>query len=99
MSDGPDAESFWKYYTEEKADPRLVCNEVLFELGFPFPVRNCRFDVRLARPSELKQVADAQAEIALMESGVDPRERDLQGFMKRVMRRIEQGRMFKTYAS
>lgn len=94
MSNGQDAESFWKYYAESNAIPRLVCNEALFELGFPFPVRNCRFDVRLATAEELEQIADAQAEIALMESGVDPRERDLRGFLDRVLRRIEQGRIF-----
>ncbi len=94
MSDGLIAESFWNYYREGNAKPRLVCTEALFELSFPFPVQKCRYDVRLARPEELDQIAEAQAGIAFMESGVDPMERDRQGFLERVMRRIEQGRIF-----
>lgn len=94
MSDGQMAESFWNYFSDGNADPRLICNEVLFELSVPFPVRRCRYDVRIARPEELDQIADAQAKIAFMESGIDPRERDPKGFLERVMRRIKQERVF-----
>ena len=94
MSYGEAAELFWKYANDLNASPRLICNEALFELGFPFPVQKCRYDIRLARPEELDQIADAQAEIALLESGVDPRKSDHGGFLGRVLRRIEQGRIY-----
>jgi predicted GNAT family acetyltransferase len=57
-------------------------------------VRDCQWDVRTARPKEIAQIAEAQAEIAFMESGVDPMLRDPNGFLARVARRIEQGRVF-----
>lgn len=98
MSEGHAAETFWNYFSNRNA-PRLICSEALFELGFPFPVRQCRYDVRFARPEEAIQIADAQAEVALMESGTDPRERDAKGFLERVMRRIEQDRVFVVIAN
>ena len=59
-------------------------------------VPNCNWDVRLARPEELSEIAEAQAAIALMECGVDPMDRDREGFMRRVLR-IEQNRVFVVY--
>lgn len=94
MSDDNAAASFWKYFGDYSAKPRLICNEALFELGFPIPVRTCRYNLRLAQPRELDQIVDAQAEIALLESGTDPRKRDYSGFLERVLRRIEQGRIY-----
>ena len=53
--------------------------------------------IRPARQEELMEIAEAQAAIAFMESGVDPMERDREGFLKRVSRRIDQGRIFVVY--
>lgn len=94
MSHGTDAADFWHYYTDGLREPRLTCVERLFELGFPFMVTSGGPAVRLATADELIPVAEAQAEVAFMESGVDPMERDREGFLKRVLRRIEQGRVF-----
>lgn len=93
MSDGANAESFWKYL-ETGAQPRLTCEELLFEISFPFLVQNCDREIRTARMEDLQEVAEAQAAIAFMECGVDPMTRDREGFLKRVARRIEQGRIF-----
>ena len=94
MSDGEAAEAFWGYYSDNHAEPRLTCSEELFELSFPFLVQECSWDVRYATLNELEQVAEAQAEVALIESEVDPMVRDREGFLKRVSRRIEQNRVF-----
>lgn len=94
MSDGTAAESFWQYYSDGLRQPRLTCTEMLFEIGFPFPVQNCNREIRPANSDELLQVAEAQAEVAFMECGVDPMQKDRVGFLKRVARRIEQGRIF-----
>lgn len=94
MSDGNAAESFWKYLGNGFELPRLSCTEILFEISYPFPVPQCDRDVRLAQMSELEQIAEAQAEIAFKECGVDPLLKDREGFLKRVARRIEQGRIF-----
>lgn len=68
--------------------------EELFELSFPFLVKDCKWEVRYATLNELEDVANAQAEVALLESGVDPMVNDREGFLKRVARRIEQSRVY-----
>jgi len=94
MSSGDDAQSFWNEYTYGLTQPRLTCTEQIFELSFPFMVQKRDWDIRLAKPEELIQVAEAQAEVAEIECGINPMQKDLEGFLKRVMRRIEQGRVF-----
>jgi len=94
MSDGEAAESFWNYFSGGKSEPRLRCTEELFELNFPFLVNKCKWEVRYAKLDELEEIAKAQAEVALLESGVDPLFRDHAGFLKRVAKRIEQNRIF-----
>lgn len=94
MSDGSNAETFWNYLGNGYPQPRLRCEELLFEVSFPFPVQKCDREIRTARMEELQEVAEAQAAIAFMECGVDPMLKDREGFLKRVARRIEQGRIF-----
>jgi GNAT superfamily N-acetyltransferase len=94
MSDGKAVEAFWSYFSTSTNKPRLTCVEELFELSFPFLVKNCKWEVRYATLNELEAVADAQAEVALLESGVDPMVKDREGFLKRVARRIEQNRVY-----
>lgn len=94
VAEGDDAIDFWADAVTGPAQPRLVNREYLFEIAFPFPVRDCRHDLRLAMPEECEQIAEAQAEVAFIESGVDPLIVDREGFLRRVMRRIEQGRVF-----
>lgn len=92
MSDGDSIESFWDYYSGGTKQPRLVCSERLFEIKFPVPVREYVPGLRRATEAELIQIAEAHAEIALEESGVNPMVKDREGFLKRVLRRINQGR-------
>ena len=94
MSSGNDAERFWQYFSDGLTEPRLSCTEFLFETAFPYLVRDCKWDIRLATRDELMPVAEAQAEVAVIESGACPIERDREGFLSRVERRIEQGRVF-----
>jgi GNAT superfamily N-acetyltransferase len=93
MSSGDDANRFWSYTGKVEA-PRLTCTEALFEVGFPYPVTRTERKVRTATMEWLMPVAEAQAEVAFFECGVDPLERDREGFLKRVARRVEQGRVF-----
>jgi GNAT superfamily N-acetyltransferase len=94
MSDGDTTEKFWKHFANANQAPRLVCTELLFELNFPFPVQDCKWDVRPAKVDELDQIAEAHAEVAFIESGVNPLEKDREGFLKRTKRRIEKERTF-----
>lgn len=93
MSSGDDANRFWSCMGRVEA-PRLTCTEALFEVGFPFPVAKTEHKVRPATMEWLLPVAEAQAEVAFIECGVDPLKKDREGFLKRVARRIEQGRVF-----
>jgi GNAT superfamily N-acetyltransferase len=94
MSDGQAVETFWSYFSTSSHKPRLTCVEELFELSFPFLVKKCNWEVRHATLNELEAVAEAQAEVALLESGVDPMVKDRVGFLKRVARRIENDRVY-----
>ncbi len=94
MSDGKTIERFWLHYTGDNRPARMVCTELLFELNFPFFVQKCDWNVRLAEASELQQIAVAHDEVALIESGVSPLEKDRTGFLKRCLKRIEAGRTF-----
>jgi GNAT superfamily N-acetyltransferase len=94
MSDGDTTETFWQFYAAAGQTPRLVCTELLFELNFPFLVQDCKWDVRPAKVDELDQIAEAHAEVAFIESGVNPLEKDREGFLKRTKRRIEKERTF-----
>ncbi len=94
MSDGKTTETFWNYYADFNQKPRLVCTELLFELSFPFLVQECEWDIRLAEKDELAPIAEAHAEVAFIESGVDPLLKDREGFLKRTLRRIEKERTF-----
>ncbi len=94
MSDGKTIETFWKYYADAHQKPRLVCTELLFELNFPFFMQECKWDVRLAERGELAPIAEAHAEVAFIESGVDPLRTDREGFLKRTLKRIEKKRTF-----
>ena len=94
MSGGDAATSFWNYLHGGSKAPSLKGTELLFETAFPFPVQQCEYDLRSARPEELEAVAVAQAEVAEIECGINPMVKDREGFLRRVMRRIEQGRIF-----
>lgn len=94
MSDGNSIESFWQYYSNNDQQPRLVCEERLFEIKHPVMVREAVEGLRLATAEELIPIAEAHAEVAFEESGVNPLEKDREGFLKRVLRRIEQGRIW-----
>ena len=94
MSNGDDAAEFWSHMTAGCKEPRLTCVEKLFEMSFPFPVPASNFELTLATEAQLLEIAEAQAEIAFAESGRNPMEIDREGFLQRVVRRIDQGRIF-----
>ena len=94
MSDGKNIEAFWQYFSDGLRQPRLTCEERLFELSFPFFVQHSNWKLRLADENELEIIAEAHAEVAFEESGVNPLDKDREGFFRRTLRRIQQGRTF-----
>ncbi len=97
MSSGNAADKFWNAYSNGFSEPRLRCEESLFETSFPLSVQRSEWDLKVADESQLTEVAKAQAEVAFIECGVDPLARDGDAFLKRVLRRIEQGRVFTVF--
>lgn len=82
----------WDVYQASGHELRLACREFLFELKCPFEVQEPLPGLRLATAAELDQVMPIQAELAFQESGVNPMESDPEGFRRRCLRRIQQGR-------
>lgn len=85
---------FWDYYATGGESPRLLCREMLLEQSWPVAVREEVKGLRLATPDDLELVMPVQAEMAYEESGVNPLERDPEGFRRRCARRIEMGRVW-----
>ena len=85
--------TFWQHYAEDEQEaPRLLCREMLFEQRFPAETQECVPGLRRATIDDLHLVAPVQAEMAFEESGINPLEKDPEGFRTRCARRIEQGR-------
>ena len=83
---------FWGHYAATGRQQRLACREWLFELSWPIEAREPVEGLRPATPAELNLVMPVQAELAFAESGINPLQADPEGFRKRCLRRIEQGR-------
>jgi len=84
-------EAFWARLSESGRETRLVRDYYWYVCEqSQLPLE--RLQLRQASLAELEVVANAQAEMALEESGVDPRVADLEGFRQRVAERIERGR-------
>jgi len=82
----------WSYCSHSGQQMRLACSESLLEFHYPVEVHAATPRLQLATPDELDLVLPIQAEMAFAESGVDPRDVDPEGFRKRCLRRIQQGR-------
>jgi L-amino acid N-acyltransferase YncA len=94
MSADDQADKFFDVYSDSLYQPRKRCLEIAFTIGFPFTLPKCDRVIRLGRPEDIDEIARAQAELAFVESGVNPLAIDPEGFRRRVMRRIEMGRSF-----
>jgi ribosomal protein S18 acetylase RimI-like enzyme len=84
--------TFWCNYAEDGEEPHLLCREMLFEQRVPKQGLESVPGLRRATLDDLDLVAPIQAQMAFEECGVNPMEKDAQGFLARCARRIEQGR-------
>ena len=84
---------FWNYYARAGQPMRLICRELMFEQRWPVEVRES-VNLRQATLDDIELVMPVHAQIAFEESGVNPMERDPEGFRRRTARRIEQGRVW-----
>lgn len=92
MGEQEKVEDFWNQYAGDGQPMRLACRELLFELrNFPQSPNQVE-GLRPATLEDLKLTAPVHAGMAEAESGVNPLERDREGFLKRCARRIEKNR-------
>ncbi len=84
-------DKFWAYYAVAGQQMRHAHRQLLLELRWPEASQQLS-NLRLATAADLNLLAPVHAEMALDESGIDPRAQDPDGFMERYLRRIEQGR-------
>jgi predicted GNAT family acetyltransferase len=94
MGEADSVEEFWSHYADAGQPMRRACRELLFELRHPMDVSHEVEGLRLATPDELDLIAPVHAGLAEAESGINPLEKDAEGFRARCLRRIEQGRVW-----
>ncbi len=87
-------ERFWWHYSPGGQQARLICRELLLDLRWPVAALAPVEGLRRATLAELPAVMAVNARLAFIESGVNPLERDPEGFRLRLARRIEQGRVW-----
>lgn len=87
-------DSFWKYYTSQGQEPRLVCRELMFEQREAMPFTEPIEGLRAATLADLDQVLKVNAAMAFHEAGISPLNTDPGGFRQRTARRIERGRVW-----
>jgi uncharacterized protein len=85
-------DKFWAFYNEGGQEMRRASRQLLFELRWPIEVPHRMSKLRLATVEDLPLLIPAHAEMALEQSGMDPRETDEAGFANRYARRVWQGR-------
>lgn len=87
-------ETFWKHYSEDGQEARLVCREMLFERTKRIPTFEPVTELRPATLQEAEHVATINARLAMEERDTDPLEIDPVGFRARIRRRINQNRIW-----
>ena len=94
MAEQEKVEEFWNHYADDGQAMRLACRELLFELKTPLENRSETEGLRLATIDDLHLVAPVHAAMAEAESGINPLEKDREGFLNRCARRINKNRVW-----
>ena len=92
MCDENRLDKFWAYYAVSGQPMRHAHRQLLLELRWPTEASQQVSNLRLATLEDLDLLVPVHAEMALEESGIDPRQQDADGFIQRYVRRIQQGR-------
>ncbi|HLL14175.1 MAG TPA: GNAT family N-acetyltransferase [Pyrinomonadaceae bacterium] len=87
-------EKFWSDYARAGESPLLVQRELLMEQTWPVAVRESVPGLRPATLADISPVATVHAQMAFDESLSNPLEVDPKGFLARLARRIEAGRVW-----
>ena len=87
-------ERFWQHYAEEGKRPRLVSSSLLLEQRRALEAFEGVPELRAATHEDLPLLLPVNAQLSFEECGVNPLERDPQGFRSRLARRIDYGRIW-----
>ncbi len=85
---------FWEHFSATGQTSRLVCRELLFEKKDITPLPEHLAHLRPATLDDLEYVLNVNAMLAFEEGGINPFQRDPQGFRARAARRIRHGRVW-----
>jgi predicted GNAT family acetyltransferase len=94
MGEQEKVEDFWNHYADDGQSMRLACRELLFEVKNAPDMLSQVEGLRLATIEDLDLIAPVHAAMAEAESGINPMQRDREGFLKRCARRIEKNRVW-----
>ena len=87
-------QAFWQHFVDCGRKPRIMHSELLLERDRPNQSFESIRGLRQATPNDLPRVVPVNAGMVFQESGVNPMERDPEGFQQRLLRRINQGRVW-----
>ena len=85
-------ESFWNYYSDGEHYARLICREFLLKRQTIPTNVGAVPGLRQATHADLEMIVAVNASMACRENGINPLEKDSDGFCERAARRIRQGR-------
>ena len=85
---------FLDSYSHGGATPRLLNRQLLMERNQPISLPEQIRGLRVATIADLDFVVPVHAQLAFEESGVNPLEKDPEGFRERCARRIENGKVW-----
>jgi predicted GNAT family acetyltransferase len=85
---------FWERFAATGQSSRLVCRELLFEKKDVSPLPEQLAHLRPATLDDIDYVLNVNAMLAFEEGGINPFQRDPQGFRARAARRIKHGRVW-----
>jgi L-amino acid N-acyltransferase YncA len=97
MAEQEKVEEFWNQYADEGQSMRVACRELLYELKKAPRITEMSVrteGLRLAAIDDLDLVAPVHAAMAEAESGINPMEKDREGFLGRCARRINKNRVW-----
>ena len=92
MGEQDGVQMFWKFYAGTQAQMRKSCRHHLLELRPPVELNEEVPGLRLATPEDLDAIVPIHAQMASLESGVNPLVMDPKGFRGRYLCRIQKQR-------
>ncbi len=92
MGEEDGVQMFWEFYAGRQAPMRNSCREHLLELRLPVELSDEVRGLRLATPEDLDGLMPIHAQMAFEESGVNPLDKDPEGFRQRYLSRIQKQR-------